>query len=279
MSVYIAPADRPDILFGDVFSALWFHDVFLREDATPLGPTSGKGGTQQYIAVPPALSRASRDLLLAHGRPCQAVVLSDDCEIESILVRKKGQGRLLFAAIMPWTEEPARAESNLHSGAFYRHPLAPGPGYSGGLVEMRRLFMVDGRAVSGGGRIACLGDEPRARLEHRWAAFAGRRGPIAHLRGAEKVAKIIDAAGDATRLDALDHGIAQPAQAARDASLPVAHALSQAWELEGRFVNGADDAHEKVSDGRDLAGELARSLRELSRLAEEAAARLELVLA
>lgn len=274
MSGYVAVSERDHILFGDVFSAGWMHDVFLREDAIALGPFTRGGGVTCYAPVDPAKRRQSQELILAHGRPAQAVILSDDCEIESVLVRR-GRGRVLFAAVGPWPEDGAAAEDLMRTTAFYRHPLRPDGAYAGGVVDLRRLFMVDARAISASDRDVCLGEGLRARLEQRWAAFAGRRGPLAHLSGAQKLARVIEAAGDSDRLESLNEGTAAVDPATVEASRATAVALSHAWELEGALVNGADLAHEEVSDGSELVSDMASRLRELAELAGTAAALLD----
>lgn len=275
MSGYVEVAAHPQVLFGDIFTSSWLHDVFLREDAIALGRFTAKASPVAYQPIPLEARRPNQDLLLAHGRPCQAVVLADDCEIESIILRKDQSGRLLFAAVGPWPEDSDEVERVLASEAFFRHPLRPAAGYPGGVVDLRRLFMIDARAIDAAQRVAGLDEPGRSRLEQRWAAFAGRRGPMAHLRGAEKMARVLDAKGDPGRLSELTGGVATPTDSVRDASLSVARAFARAWELEGEFISGADLAQEMGSDGRHLARDLALNLRELVQLADEAAARLE----
>lgn len=269
-------ADRREILFGDIFSSTWINDVFLQDDAIALGPFTGKGGATCYAPIPPAVRRPNQELVLAHGRPAQAVILSDDCEIESAMERR-GAGRLLFAAVGPWPKDVDEAERVRRTSAYFRHPLPPEPPYPGGVVDLRRLFMVDARAVSAPDREACPGEELRARLEQRWAAFASRRGPLAHLSGAQKLARMLEAKGDTRRLEGLEQGTLRVERATLEASRALAVALSHAWELEGSFINRADRAHELCADGTELTGEVVSDLHRLAELAVTATTLLEAV--
>lgn len=129
--MYSHPDD--DIVFGDVFCAdAVFHDAHLADDSTNVGRyvlsapfkdkfTSGIARTlNRPVQAPadglPLYSPAiplgqGEDGLLAHGLPTQAVVLSDDCDIEEALGRdgSPSRGRLLFASVTTQSDDAIEA--------------------------------------------------------------------------------------------------------------------------------------------------------------------------
>jgi len=270
--MYLHPGAEEPLLFGDVFSSEWLFDAVIKEDAVPLGEIALSGGRGRGYAPTGGAFVTQKDFLLAHGRPCRAVLLSDDCEIETCLVRKAGKSRLTFAAVMPWPEDEGAAARAASMTSFRRHPLPPGDGFEGGVAELYRLFAVSGQALlDTHGRVARLGDQARADLEQRWAAFATRRGPLAAADNASKLAHVLDAKGDATRLAALHGGVALPADAAQEAGKAVARTCAQAWRVEGEIMQRIADVHEARGAGAPEVELLEEELRKLGELAVAAA--------
>lgn len=263
----VDPPDQRPVLFGDIYSATWLRDAFITQEAVPLHRFNRQGGGIAYEPLAPDTRRAAK-YVLAEGVPCRAIILSDDCEIETWLVRKGGQGRLLVAAVSAW--DPGAGERN-----FRRHPLPPDGDFSGGVVELGRLFAVQARALATRqSRVASLGDTARGELEQRWAAYATRRGPLAALDNATKLAHLIDASGDAGRLAALiDNGETVDA-AAMAKGKSVATALVKAWRIEGEVMAAIANAHEERRVATSETTALARELRELADLARQASDQL-----
>lgn len=136
------------MLFGDVFSPDWLFDAVVNRDAVRLGAVNMRGGIRGYAPLNADGRATNQDLILAHGEACRAVLLADDCEIETCLVRKGGRGRLLFAALTPWPDDEAEAEKARTTRGFRRHPLEPDEPFAGGIVELNRLFAVKGAALA-----------------------------------------------------------------------------------------------------------------------------------
>ncbi len=278
MSAYAPPVPGSPLLFGDIFSPSWLFDAVVNNDAVRLGEVNMRGGNRGYQPLPVTTTATNKDFILAHGDACRAVLLADDCEIETCLVRRGGRGRLLFAAITSWPADETEAAQTRALTTFRRHPFAPGEHFDGGIVELGRLFAVNGRALISlgeGDRVARLSDQGRAQLEQRWAAFATRRGPLAAIDNATKLARLIDARDDAARLDLLLSGDALPREATIETAKSVARTFAQAWKTEGEVMQGIADAHEARQPGLDKVAELEEALRTLALLASTAADSLE----
>jgi hypothetical protein len=199
--VYVAA--EGDLSFGDIFAADWFFDAYLRRDAAPLVEFQARGGNRAWRRAAPS---PHRDLLLAHGQQRQAILLSDDCEAASI-IRRGGRRQLVFAAIEPLPTAPTEARRALNTRAFRRFPLPPAERFSGGVVEFQEVFAVsvDGVLPEEGDdpRVLALAEETKLDLEVRWNAYSARRGPLAHLDNAEKLARLLTGRGQAERLGRL----------------------------------------------------------------------------
>jgi hypothetical protein len=271
--MYRTPNAKEPVLFGDVFSSAWLFDAVIREDAMPLREIElARGRGRGFAPVGADGPQTRKDFLLAHGRSCRAILLSDDCEIETCLVRREGKSRLLFAAVSPWPADNATAAKTARMATFRRHPLEPANGFEGGIVELFRLFAVSGEAIlKPDGRVVGLNDEARALLEQRWAAFATRRGPLAAVDNATKLAHVLEANGDADRFDLLIGGDAVPGDAAQDVAKAVARTLNQAWRTEGEVMQKIAEVHENRSAGEGEVAVLEAEMRKLGELAIEAA--------
>ncbi|MEJ7787842.1 MAG: hypothetical protein WKF96_23820 [Solirubrobacteraceae bacterium] len=266
------------LLFGDIFSPDWLFDAVVNDDAVRLGEVSMRGGLRGYAPLKSDGPKTDKDFILAHGEPCRAVLLADDCEIETCLVRKGGRGRLLFAALTPWPSDEDKATKARTMTTFRRHPLEPGEHFDGGIVDLRRLFAVNGQALTSlgsGDRIVALANAARAGLEQRWAAFATRRGPLAAVDNATKLAHLLDAGDDVARFELLVAGEAAPSGAPAETARSVARAFTQAWKAEGEVMQCIADAHEAKNAGHGEVAQLEDALRTLADLASTAADALE----
>lgn len=279
MSAYAIPASGAPLLFGDIFSPDWLHDAVVNNDAVRLGEVNMRGGIRGYAPLKAGeRATAEKDFILAHGEACRAVLLADDCEIETCLVRRSGRGRLLFAALSPWPEDEEEAKRAPHLTTFRRHPLAPGAHFDGGIVELNRLFAVSGRALinlGGGDRIVSMAELARAGLEQRWAAFATRRGPLAARDNATKLARLLDAGDDAQRLELFIAAKAIPEGVPVEVAKSVTRTFAQAWKAEGEVMQGIADAHEAKRAGSAEIAQLEAALRTLAYLASTAADALQ----
>lgn len=253
-----------EVSFGDIFSATFLHDVYLRSDAQLLGtrdvPAKHGGG----LAYSPSFGR-NREYVLAHGARCQAILITDNCVIDTALGRdgaaRGPRGRLLFAPILPM---PAEDRS---TNAFGRFPIPEAPDVEGGIAELRRCFMVDARDVAdnAGARLASMASELAEELEIRWNAYAARRGPLAALRNAEKLASLLARAAGRTALGESD----------LEAARSLAEAVTASWKLEGRYLEAAAGAFDSGAAGGTEIAAVAVALRELAARAEQAAQILE----
>ena len=260
--------------FGDVFSADWLFDAYLRGDAVALNRVSMKSGTTGYVAAP---ATTERELVLAHGQSCMAVLMADDCEAESMILRRGAStSRLLFAGLRPWPAAPSEVDRAVNASSFRRHPLEPADAFAGGIVDFQLLFAVAAEAVAEipDRRVVRLSRPSRVALEIRWCAFSTRRGPRAHIDNAEKLAQLITAASDPSILKALREGARSVEPDVKAACLAVANTLSEAWGIEGEVMSAIADAHERC----DPADETLRLLIErLSELRDAAALTSELL--
>jgi hypothetical protein len=269
---YLFPGPGEPLLFGDVFSSEWLFDAVINHDAVPLAEIALSGGRGRGYAPAGGALVTNKDFLLAHGKSCRAVVLSDDCEIETCLVRKAGKSRLTFAAVSTWPDDEEAAARAATMTSFRRHPLPPDNGFEGGVAELYRLFAVSGQALlNTHGRVVRLGEEARAELEQRWAAFATRRGPLAAADNASKLSHVLDAKGDATRLAALHGGHAAPGDSAQEAGKAVARTCAQAWRVEGEIMQKIAEVHEARGAGGPEVELLESELRKLGEFAVAAA--------
>jgi hypothetical protein len=264
------------LAFGDIFSADWFFDAYLRRDAVPLVQFQTSGGANAWRRAAPA---PDRDLVFAHGRQRAAVLLGDDCEIETIL-RRRGRSRLVFAAIEPLPQQRAAAQKELATTAFRRFPLPPQAHFGGGVVEFQELFSmsVDGVQAADDGvdpRILRLDAGARLELEMRWSAYATRRGPLTHLDNAEKFARLLTADGDAARLVRLHTREEDPTNEHAEIGRALIAALNIGWEIEGAVMNDMAEAYERSDPPPHARDAILTSLRRLASAAQRAAALIE----
>jgi hypothetical protein len=249
-SYYTKPG--PELAFGDIFKALYLFDVHLRTDADQMGSRqlrAGMGYSPQF--------KTREDFVLAHGRRCDAVLISENCSIDDALgvdrQRAKPRGRLLFAPVSPQQEtEITHLDQNR---AFDRFPLIPRDGYVGGIVELRRLFMVDIRDVEKSNRMVSLAARPAEELAVTLSAYTTRHGPLTALHHADKLAQLLAKGTD-------------PDNRTRTAALRVAQVIADAWTLDGLDLSAA--AEVVIAD--EVPSILSSIVSRLRSLAETAAA-------
>lgn len=280
-----AEPDR-EIAFGDVFLRdVLFHDAFLADDAAQLGsylivpqnaPRFAAGIEKRLnrpVSIPeegiwiysPGIPRTGREnFLLAHGLSTHAVVISDDCDIEEAFGREGAEprGRLLFAAVAESKKE--QIEEVQRREPFNRFALPGNDQWQGGIVDLKRLFMVDVRAIPTApeARAVRLGEELSTALAVTWAAYATRRGPLAAAKNADKLVRLLG-----------ERGVGN--EEAVKIATAVAEAVAAAWTFE---VDGLDAAAVVLDEGGDLSGaevRLVDTLNAVAAAASAAAAALE----
>jgi hypothetical protein len=269
-----------EIKFGDIFEADYLFDVFVRADSAAipgypapakLAEAMGRKVVGQPLppepfdlhspAFPP---RSGQDFVRAHGSKRRAVILNDNCVIATAFGyddRKtaKRAGRLIFAPIADATKK--EIDDLTKQSGYGRFPLEPAGFFAGGVVELRRAFMVDLRAIEPKQRIARPDPDLAELLEVRWSAYSARRGPDVFNTNAHKLKSVL------ARPD--EPGVAEEEAAAR-----VAEALSIAWRLEGGPLEAAAEAWDKGHDAEPAISALVDDLRELEQAAAAAAAAL-----
>jgi len=258
--VYRTPAPDERLGFGDVLEADWLFDLYLRHDAVALEPRD-KGGGTIYIprAVVPRRDREpGKDVIASHadfgdaalgfGNPRRAIVLTDDCEMESLQGRGGGRprGRIALAAV----KRASAAEiADVRPGNFGLFALPPNEtiGFDGGIVELQRAFSVYLPSLLGDNRPArllALNPDAQGQLALRWCAHATRHGPMVAADGAGKLAGIMSAAGRDDVLVEIKERRQQPDEVHLAAARQVTATLAQAWAIEGRVLDQVSDAWE-----------------------------------
>jgi hypothetical protein len=267
-----------DLEFGDVFSADWMFDVHVRGDAVPLKTFQCRVGRDRppVLGYQAAAAAEDRDLVLAHGKQRRAILLSDNCEIESVMVRR-GRGRLTFAPLEVWPSDAAQVDRELNSSSFRRHPLPPEGDFTGGVVNLQSLFAVGQDAMAADApdpRLIRLDADAALDLEIRWNAFATRRGPLAHRDNAWKLAVLLTADGDAEvlremlRLDNEERPKPEGLDVA--AANLLAQTLTAAWGLEGEGLTEVAEALEREDAPGASRDAILERLRELEEFAAQA---------
>jgi hypothetical protein len=199
------------------------------------------------------------DFLLAHGIACPAVLLTAACSIDDALGVDRNhdkQGRLLFGAIR--LAEKAAIDAVEQTEPYDRFPLPADARFHGGILDLRRLFMVDVRDVSEKpvDRVASLTDEAALQLAVRWAAYANRRGPLVAARNAESLAKLLA-------------GSDSPPPAYLDEAQRLAQVVGSTWELEAA-LEGTEDLAESGENPAAFIEALIGNLDQLTQLARQA---------
>ncbi len=253
-----------DFHFGDIVEAPWLFDVYVRPTAAALVPSDSSDG-RIYKALPHDARRkldkdgnpvdrardkdlvlaSSGDETLAFGDVHRALILSDDCEIYSAAVDKKRR-RLRLAVVRPIrpAEEPTLKKSN----AFHYFYLPADGVFEGGVVELWRSFLVHAPELLEATRAYAFVDSAElTRLKRRWCAQATRHGPEVAVDGADKLARLITAAGDPVRAELMKDKNNDPDAGPIEALKPLITVLEDAWKLEG---DQFDEIAQALEEGR-----------------------------
>lgn len=255
--MYVVPAPGDRLGFGDVISAPWLFDLYLRHDAVALSYQDRRGGRQWFENRAPRAGReAGKDGVLSHadfalgsGNPRMAIIVTDDCEMEN-LSRRAAAGRILVAGV---EQAPADEIALAATRSTYRRfPLAPDSDipFAGGIVELQRIFSVFLPSLTvtppAHERPVSLDPEARGRLSQSLCAHVTRHGPIVASQESAKLAKLMSANGDPAAVAELKASAGGRLPEPRHMAVAEAltRGLSHAWVLEGRVLDQVSDAWE-----------------------------------
>lgn len=260
--MYVVRSATERLRFGDIISAGWLYDLYLRHDSIALKFEEDASGRRKYFVnrAPQPERQAGKDTVLAHagdpedpqdlvlgsGDPRWAVILTDDCELDSYATdRKSGSGRVLMAPIRRMSPDEIKAAGR--PGNYRRFPLEPTAGFAGGVVELQRIFSVSLPSLLEPAptteRLLGLTENAQERLSKALCAHVTRHGPSVAQVETAKLAALMTADGNATRRGQLLGGDA-PATEHQALASQVAAALTAAWEIEQKALNTISDAWE-----------------------------------
>lgn len=245
--------------FGDVISADWLFDLYLRHDAVALKWEDRQNGRIWLKNVAPSRERAAgKDEVLSHydealgsGDPRQAIILTDDCEMETFHKRRTSAARILFAAIRPAT--PAEITTAQASGTYRRFVLPPDPanGFTGGIVELQRIFSVSLPSLTTDPLVhtRLVGLDPAAQtdLAQYICAHVTRHGPLVAAKESAKLAMMLSANGDAEVIADFkkSRSTRVPEAAHTEVATALTQALFEAWAIEHGPLNFVSDEWEQ----------------------------------
>lgn len=284
--MYRTPAPDERLGFGDVLEADWLFDLYLRHDAVALEPQQRRGaGGVVFIprAVAPQREREpGKDVIASHaefgdaaigfGNPRRAIVLTDDCEMETLQGRNgdgRPRGRIMLAAVRRASPTEI-AEVRASNFGLFALPPDDAVAFDGGVVELQRAFSVSLPSLLGGTRprrLVALDAEAQGNLSVRWCAHATRHGPMVAADGARKLAGIMSAAGHDEVLADIRELRREPDQHHLAAAEHLVGALALAWAIEGRVLDQVSDAWERggtAIDSRTVVLEHLERLRDLA---------------
>jgi hypothetical protein len=246
--------------FGDICSADFFYDAYLRADASTLRErfqtadkapwlkkAFGVDELRSYVPVNPEVPalkpQEGEDFLLAHGSHFErAICLSDDCEIESRLGRAGAEptGHILFAPVTEVIEAQRKTFTQVNWG---RMLLIED---DGPVVEIRRVFPVAAEDVAARLSEEALEHDPveqvaLLRLQSWWQAYSSRRGPLVAAANSAKLASALQA-----------HSV-ENADSVKSA---LSNVMALSWAMEGRSMErvgqAVDDAQAKKIELQEL---------------------------
>lgn len=262
--MYRIPASEERFGFGDVLEADWLFDLYLRHDAVALEPRE-RPGSAGIVYIPRAVAprrerEPGKDVIASHaefgdvatgfGNPRQAIILTDDCEMETLQGRgdaHRPRGRVVLAAIRPATQAEIEAVRPANFGLYALQPHGE-VGFPGGIVEFQRAFSVALLSLLGDARprrLVALDAEAQGQLLTRWCAHATRHGPMVAADGARKLAGIMSASGNPEVLTEIRERRRDPDAAQLATAEQLAASLAVAWAIEGRVLDQVSDAWER----------------------------------
>lgn len=257
--MYLAPTGD-QLQFGDIISASWLYDIYLRPDAVALQADRVFGGRIQTFTVRGAAPRRepqppndaiavaadfNEPWALAFGGLRGAIVLTDDCELETLYgrtvdgeeERRPPRGRILFAAIEGGVSEERIKSVNPGNVSNVPLPTEAGfPNFAGGIADLGRTFTVSTKSILARPefeRLVSLDADARSALSQRWDAFAARHGPLIAAQMSTTMAKLFDADGDPDRVAELRPVATAPRDDMAAMARGVRSALTSSWTLEG----------------------------------------------
>lgn len=245
--------------FGDVISAAWLYDLYLRHDAIALKWEEGPGG-KRFLknAAPDPQRAAGKDHVLSHadpdgtlgsGDPRRAIILTDDCEMEAFAKRRTSSGRVLFAAIRTASQTEIEQAQTADNYRRFALPADDAIGFSGGIVEFQRTFSVSLPSLTQTpavhSRQVGLAPEVQVELAQRLCAHVTRHGPLVALKESEKLAMMLTAQGDPVAVADFKARKRAPEPAHTEIALALTGALTEAWSLEHGPLNFVADAWER----------------------------------
>lgn len=286
------------LAFGDIYEADWLFDVYVRADSAamfrksvpglrdPVWIVRGSATRQENEPIKVEATMEPDDVVLTAGTLRMGIVLTDDCEIASLVgAREDGwepRGRILVAAIR---KHDGKARDDLELGIQTLPPDDEG-GFPGGLVDFNRLYAVQTKSLvcppdEGLRKVASLTADAKYELGERFAGHLLRQGPMAAELGARKLSRLLTAGDDAARLRGLGAGDPDDwGSADEEARIAgVVKVLAEAWFL-GRLFDLVDDLAERTiagelvdgeADRRELRRKFAVSLRAIADAAAESA--------
>jgi hypothetical protein len=241
--MYEHPDPTAALGFGDIIEAPWINDLYLASDCVRLN----RGEKGRFISAEPGERTPPIDILLAHGNPRRAIIVTDDCALDSVLGRN-GQdphGRILVAAIRDstTTQVAALAEKDAKFGQFPLPADDTALDFKPGIVEFERTFAIYYGSITGKSaltgedpkftRLASLNANGKSRLAQAWAAHVVRHGPLVADDGTRKYANQLTVERDPTTRDELLRKRRLADREDLDIGEAVAATLAAAWELEG----------------------------------------------
>ena len=286
--MYRVLPDDERLGFGDVLEAPWLFDLYLREDSRAVGPTTIEGKNVLVRMEEPEERGNRKDIVAAstdpefaigHGNSRRAIILTDDCEMESLQGRGHGSpsGRILMAAIRDATDEAAKTVPRLKFSQFSL-PAHDEAGFLAGLVVFENVFavhisaLVNKQPERAYRRMISLDHVGQRDLSRKWCAHGTRHGPIVVEAEARKFAKLLEANGDtavAALLDSTDEATRiEPADEHQKVVVAIVAASTAMWQLEGPVLDrvAADWDDRKTSE--DVQRRIVSALRSLRQAAD-----------
>jgi len=262
--------------FGDIIAADWLVALYLASDVKLIHrQPDGKAFLKDLdfgrgLPEDPTknLVQAHADAddpmvieVMGHARKTvrRAMILTDDCDIVK-------SNRILVAPVFTLpTNDQDKKHALLSTQAFGRFGVseAEDPEGKGFYIDLTQTYTVAIESIE----ITTVALRPanagvRQDLLIRWCAQAARHGPTVARDGATKLARLIEADGDAAEIERLNKKGVKPAVRFDDGTKPIANLLRAAWALEGPALDRIADDWE-ATQGPD------RAIKQVTELLED----------